>query len=288
MWIFRGKLQHNDELAADLLNRSFKFGDGLFETIRVYHHQPLFLRDHFQRLTDGMRALGFEFAEDLFLADVQRAIQTLMDQAQIGTHGRLRLSVFRDGQGAYGPLDDTPQFAIEGYSLKTDYYAAETSMSLTDYRELAVSENTISSFKTASALPYVLAARHARKEGFDEALLFTKNGLGISHIAEGASTNLFLVTDRKITTPPLSTGCVSGIMRKQVIALAEQLKLPCSEKSLRERDLLKADEVFLTNAIRGIVPVSRYKDQGWDMRAVPIVRMLQGCLGKVVKPRPPR
>ncbi|MEL6673482.1 MAG: aminotransferase class IV [Bacteroidota bacterium] len=272
MLIVNGKLVEAGAPELTLLNRSFKYGDGLFETLRVYKGAIMMLDAHLERLRRGMELLKFDFAPEFFLPRIQEEIERLLVVNQIQAHGRIRLHVYRSGAGTYKPLEDEPFYLLEGYSLKDDYYAHNAPISLTDYHDFPLSPHPLSGVKSANALPYILAARHAREMGYDEALLFHGK-----YIAEASSANLFIVHQQKILTPPLSEGGLPGIMRQQVIQLAERLKLVCQEKRLRPKDLRQADEIFLTNSIRGMIPVDQYQNLKLDVKRYALLPFLQRC-----------
>ena len=249
MLIVNGKLVEAGAPELTLLNRSFKYGDGLFETLRVYNGKILLLDNHLTRLVKGMSILRFDFEPQFFLPKIQEELAKLLVVNQINEHGRIRLQVYRSGAGTYKPIEDEPFYLLEGYSLKTDYFAHNAPLSLTDYPDFPLSYNLLSGCKTSNALPYIMAATHARDTGFDEALLFHGK-----YIAEASSANLFIVHQQKIITPPLTDGGLNGVMRNQVLSLAARLKLVCQEKRLKPKDLRQADEIFLTNAVRGMIP----------------------------------
>ena len=278
MLIINGQLFEPGAPEVTLLNRSFTYGDGLFESIRVFNGKALFIEDHLKRLMEGMLYLGFEFSQDSWKSNIKEEIQRCISVNKIAAHGRLRLHIYRAGPGAYTPLEDTPYYLIEGYSLKTDYFSSENGISLTDFPQQLLHYSPLSAFKTANALPYVLAGLHARKHGFDEALLMGKNG-----VAEASSANIFIVNQQKLLTPPLESGCLPGIMRKKIIMLAERLKIPFLVRKIRPKDILQADEIFLTNAIRGIIPVHRYNSIEYNSSHFAMIPFLQQCLRQYIR-----
>ena len=278
MLIINGQLFEPGAPEVTLLNRSFHYGDGLFESIRIYNGKPLFLEDHLRRLTEGMDYLRFQFEADKWKAILKEEISRCIVVNQIAAQGRLRLHIYRAGPGAYTPLENKPYYLIEGYSLKTDYFNSEVGISLTDFPEPLIYHTPLSAFKTANALSYVLAGLHAQREGYDEALLSGKNG-----IAEASSANLFIVHQQKLITPPLNSGCLPGIMRKKIIMLAEKLKIPFLVRKVRSKDLLQADEIFLTNAIRGIIPVHKYNAIVYNPSHFAMIPFLRQCLRQYIR-----
>lgn len=278
MLLLNGTPYAPDSPEFPLLNRSFRYGDGLFETIRVFQGQPLFLKDHFARLQRGMDLLGLRYDPEAYPLQLRQHLRRAIEVNRIDHHGRLRLHVYRAGEGAYRPLSDEPHSLIEAYPLAEDTYAQATGLSLGIFPDWELRPTPLSACKTANALPYVMAARYAREQGWDEALLWGSEGL-----AEASASNLFVVKHRQILTPPLSSGCLPGTMRQVVMRVAQEVRIPMKEKKLGRRDLKQADEVFLTNAIRGIQPVERFEGRKQPWVAWPLTVFLQNSLYQYVQ-----
>ncbi len=249
----------HDEVPAMAWNRSFRYGDGLFETIRVYKGVAILLEAHFERLFRGMLALGYRFDPDHWKFRIRQAIHTYLQRQELTGPARLRLHVWREGGGTYRPVTDSASYLLEGAILEKEYFREPEPITVSDFRGFSVVAAGISGFKTASALPYVIAARQARDAGTDEAFLFDPKG----RIVEASAANVFQVKGTTFITPPLSSGCLDGIMRRQVLAMLEHLPYTLVERSLRPDELRKADAIFLTNTVRGIQPVCAYRDRCW-------------------------
>lgn len=259
----RAIAENAPELA--LYSSAFKYGDGLFETIRIYRGKPLFLAEHFKRLFAGMYFFNYRFEEEVFQNTVTASIYQLIIAENLH-HARVRLQIFR----ADSTLDRKAQYIMEGIPLLDDYYSALRLYALTEFRLLPLQFSPISGFKLSNRLPYDLATRYANENYFDDALLFSEG-----YAAESSIANLFIVKDQKCFTPPLSSGCVNGIMRAIVISMCKELRVPFAEKNISEKDLYRADEIFLTNTIRGLIPVKRYKDIEWVNDNLPMVSFLR-------------
>lgn len=240
-------------------NRGFRYGDGLFESIRAYGSEtPLFGR-HFDRLSQSLDVLGMtpppEFTKDNF----RRIIGHLMLKNKIFKDGRVRLTMFRSGEGLYTPPTDAASVVIEcspldenGYQLNKTGYKTEV------YPELKKPVNQLSQIKSANALLYVMAARWRKENGYDDCLLMNDRGC----LCESMSSNLFWVKDSALFTPALSTGCLPGVMRSVVIELAGKAQLTVHTPAApTTADLLEADEIFLTNAIQGIRWVVAFRER---------------------------
>lgn len=270
MYIFNGEIREENEW----VNRSFKYGDGLFETLRIYDGSILFWEEHLKRLSGGMDVLKMTAKQGLFGLLLQKNARHLIEKAGITGHGRLRIHVFRQGKGAYGPIDRTAAFLIEAFGFEGNTYNSLHPVSLCAYHGYALHPSPLNGCKTANSLPYILAAMHAQDEGYDEALLFTQEG----YVSEASSSNLFFIQNKKVITPPLSTFCLDGVMRRQVLKLCEELKVPLLEKRFKLSELKKAEAIFLTNAVRGLIPVGRFEDREILSHGHPLLSFLKTCL----------
>lgn len=277
MVILNGRLFEPGAPEVSLLNRSFKYGDGLFETIRVFRGNLLFMNDHFRRLTRGMHILGLEVEPD-WLNQVRADLRRSLLANGIDDHGRVRLHVYRSGVGAYAPVEDTPYYLIESYSLKEDSYQQAGGISIGVYPDWHLTPNPLSGCKSANALPYVLAARYARVQGWDESLMLGPNGL-----AEASSSNLFIIRHQQLITPAEDSGCLPGVMRQVVMRVAREVRIPVKEKRISHRDLNQADEVFLTNVVRGIQPVAQIAGRKRNIVNWPLTTFLQNSLYQYVE-----
>lgn len=258
---------NNESIEADspkmlLYTHAFRYGDALFETIRVYKGKVLHLNEHLTRLFTGMYYLKYRFHEEKLQQDIETSIYRMIDLYQL-YHGRLRLQIFR--RESILPAE----FILEGESIE-DYFTTTQPYSLTSYRLMPLHFSPVSGFKTTYRLPYQLANMYAKEKGFDEAILWSAESA-----AETANHNLFIVKRKQIYTPPLQSGCLNGIMRMHVIRLCQKLEIPLSESLISEKDLQNADEIFLTNALRGIIPVWRYEDTAWENAQFPIANYLK-------------
>ncbi len=277
MVILNGRLFEPGAPEVSLLNRSFKYGDGLFETIRIFRGNLLFMNDHFRRLTRGMHILGLEVDPD-WLNQVRADLRRSLLANGIDDHGRVRLHVYRSGVGAYAPVEDTPYYLIESYSLKEDSYQQAGGISIGVYPDWHLTPNPLSGCKSANALPYVLAARYARVQGWDESLMLGPNGL-----AEASSSNLFIIRHQQLITPAEDSGCLPGVMRQVVMRVAREVRIPVKEKRISLRDLNQAGEVFLTNVVRGIQPVAQIAGRKRNIVNWPLTTFLQNSLYQYVE-----
>lgn len=278
MLIVNGKALEAGSPETTLLNRAFKFGDGLFEEIRIYKGKALFVEAHVQRLMEGMDCLKFVYDKAAWSKEIRSTLARSIELNQIEKNGRIRLHVYRSGTGAFAPLSHQPFYLLEAYALKDNYFESQVQTSLVDYKEAFLAPGVLSRFYASNSLPITLSAIHARSEGFEEAVLFGPEGISMT-----STGNIFVVKQKKLFTPGLDSACVDGIMRAQILSLCKGLKIPVQEKKLKPRDLEKADEIFVCNSLRGIVPVRQYNDRDFHASAYVLTPFLRQCLQQLIE-----
>lgn len=258
---FNGKFLHANEPVIHSDNRSFQYGDGLFETIRYSNGNLMFFDDHYERLKRGIKFLGLQLPEYFDLHFLKRQIVETAESNDISLNARVKVTLFRSGAGKYEPETNAPEFLIKTTPLyRPDYQWNENGLHLGLFEKMQKPCDELSNFKTTSSLLYVLAAIHKKESGFDESIILNVKG----NVADAIYANVFIVKEMKIYTPSLSEAGVDGVMRKQVLRIANKNGYKTSEKSINLRDLLEADEIFLTNAIKGIVWVNRFSGKTYS------------------------
>jgi aminodeoxychorismate lyase len=231
------------------VSRAFKYGDGLFETIRVSEERILYLEAHFMRLSQGLDLLQMQNSEQPFSIDIFKEILEDFLAQKSDVNLRIRITFFRQSGGLYTPIKHDFQYSLESTVLGSSIYQLNKSgLKIGICTLVRLSIDALSNLKTISALPYVLAGLEKKNKGWDDCLILNSN----NKIAESIAANVFLVKGNKLYTPALSEGCVMGVMRLQVIRIAAQLGIKTQEVSLSFEDVEEAEEVFFTNAIRGI------------------------------------
>jgi branched-chain amino acid aminotransferase len=247
-----------DQPVVKATNRSFRYGDALFETIRIANFKPQFLKEHLQRLTNGMRVLKMQpnpiFSESFF----EQAILELAQKNGVASDGRVRLTVYRNDGGFYAPSDNTVSFLMEVSSLDEKGYTLNQKGYTVDlYTEIKKSLGPLASIKSANSMLYVMAGIFKNANNLDDCILVNDK----VSITEAISSNIFAVKNGVLYTSPVEDGCVDGVMRKKIIEIAEANRIAVYELSVMQSVLLGADELFLTNAINGIRWVVAYKQK---------------------------
>lgn len=239
-------------------NRSFMYGDGLFESIRVINGNPFNLENHILRLQEGAKLLSIDLPESHNSAYFNSKIKSLLEKNNLKAGARIRLSVFRNDGGYYKPENNTCSYMLTADLLPNNLYKINEEGLLVDvYDEIHKHKNILSNYKTSNALHSIMAGNFANKNALNDCFILNSN----RHIVESISANIFLVSNGVLYTPPLSDGCIGGTMRMHVINLALKNNYKVYETSLLPQNLMVADEIFFTNAIQGIQWVGGYKSK---------------------------
>lgn len=235
-------------------NRAFKYGDGLFETIRVRKGKILFLEKHFARLSKGLKLLQMQNTQTpLPVEKFQKILQDFLSD-QSDANLRIRITFFRKGAGLYTPQETDYEYSIESTVLEHPFFKLNSKGFCIGFcSSVRLSIDQLSNLKTTSALPYVLAALEKKEKGWDDCLILNSEG----HIAESIAANIFLVKGKQLLTPSLDQGCIAGVMRQNILEIISNIGYEICEGTILVDDVRQADEILLSNAIRGIQWVSR-------------------------------
>jgi len=239
-------------------NRAFRFGDGMFESIRIINGLPYNLQFHVERMLEGAKILSLEIPSHFTSDYFEGQIKSLIKKNSIQAGGKARISLFRDGEGTFFPESNKAMFFIEASHLPNNYFSLNENGLMVDiYSEMNKSVNVLSKYKSINSLLPVMAANYAKKENLQDCFILNEKG----KIIESISSNVFIVSNGVLYTPPLEDGCVGGIMRMNVINSAIENGITVYENTLSPQNLLAADEIFLTNAIQGIRWVGGYRSK---------------------------
>ena len=251
---FNGELLPADNRLLTTANRGFRYGDGLFESMRLMKGQLKFADLHADRLQRGMKALKIDGYSQMDTWFLKEKVEQLATRNKI-KHGRLRLTVYRDAEGLYAPTQNKMGYCLELQPMdEPRYFLNDKGLIMDIFNEVTKPTNFLSNIKTCNSLIYVLAGIFKTQNRLDDTFLLNQNGF----LCEAGSSNIFVWYKSHLYTPALSEGCVEGIMRQIVIKLAQQSNIPFTEAQINPDILYEADEVFLTNATNGIQWVMGY------------------------------
>jgi branched-chain amino acid aminotransferase len=213
---------------------------------------------HIDRVQKGMKVLKLENSSYIDSWFLREKVDELARRNKTGPDARFRLTVFRDSGGLYSPDSNKMAYVLESQSLNDSQYTFNKKGLIIDvYDELTKPVNILSNLKTCNSLIYVLAGIFKNQNALDEVMILNQHGF----LCESISSNVFVVYDRKLYTPSLNEGCIGGVMRQVVMRLAKENGIELVEAQVNPDILNEADEVFITNAARGIQWVMGYNNK---------------------------
>ncbi|MFH4968087.1 aminotransferase class IV [Gaetbulibacter sp. M240] len=254
---FNGTIQENDQFIS-ANNRGLNYGDAIFETIKYTSGKVLFWEDHYFRLMASMRIMRMEipmsFTMEFLEAEI---IKSLKANGLENNTARVKVIVYRKDGGLYTPETNDVEFVISVSVLESDVYALNKEPYEVDlFKDYYLSPSLLSTLKTNNKALNIVGSIYAKENGLNNCLILNTE----KQVVEALNGNIFLVKGNTIKTPPLADGCLKGIMRQQILELGKSWKeYTFEEASISPFELQKADELFITNVIWGIQPISKYR-----------------------------
>ncbi len=254
---FNGTLLTGDANFLNNANRGLRYGDSLFEAIRVVNGRIYFLEEHYLRLMSSMRIVRMEIPMEFTMEFLESEILKTLAANNGNNAHRVRFTVFRNDGGLYLPKTNSISYCIEAKELNNPFYTiSETPYEVELFKDFYVNKDMLSNLKTNNRMLNVVGSVFAKENDFQNCLLIN----GDKMVVEALNGNVFLVSGEMIKTPPLKDGCLDGILRKKIIEILKKSTVyDIKEESISPFELQKADEIFITNAISGIIPVYKYR-----------------------------
>lgn len=255
---YNGALLPRDTFFLNQENRGLRYGDALFETVRIVNGKIVFWEDHYLRLMASMRILRMEIPMEFTMEFLKEQLIMAIDENQLeNSTARARITVFRKDGGLYLPANNDICYIIETIALESPFYMMDRGKYEVElFKDYYVNANKLSTLKTNNKLIHVLGSIYSDENGYENCLLLNQN----KFVVEALNANIFLVVGNKVKTPPLHDGCLNGIVRKKIIGVLANLgDYAFEEASISPFELQKADELFLTNSIIGIRPITKFR-----------------------------
>ena len=256
------------------LNRGFAYGDAVFETLKINNNKPLFWESHYFRLMASMRILRMEIPMNFTPEFLEEQIMSLVNSLSSNAVSyRAKLTVFRDSEGYYTPETNAVSFTISVSELDSDIYKIQDSYyEIELFKDYLIAPNLLSTLKTNNKVLNVVGSIFAKENNYNNCLLLNNN----KSVIEALNGNVFLVKGNTIKTAPLTDGCLKGIIREKLIKIiSKSSEYVLDESSISPFELQKADEIFITNVIQGIVPVTKYRKKTYTSE---VSKVLLGML----------
>lgn len=252
---FNGNIAQEDTILTQ--NRAFLYGDGIFETVKISNGKILFLEDHYFRLMASMRVVRMMIPMNFTMEYFEEQILDLVKEQGIASSARARITVYRNDGGLYLPKTNEISFLIQATPLENTSYSINLKEYEVDlYKDFYVTKQLLSSLKTTNKMIHITGSIFAHENDLANCILLND----AKNVVEALQGNIFMVSGKKLITPPVSEGALNGVMRKQILALAKKVEgIEVLEEVISPFDLQKADELFLTNVIMGIQPITKYR-----------------------------
>ena len=253
-----GTLYQDFEANIPTNNRGLAYGDSVFETIKVNNNKPVFWEAHYFRLMASMRILRMEipmhFTPEFLEKEIVNLVQSFPKKA---ISYRVKVTVYRDSEGFYTPTSNNVLYIISAQELSSDIYKINKGhYEIELFKDYLISPNLLSTLKTNNKAVNVVGSIFAKENNYSNCLLLNTN----KSIIEALNGNIFLIKGNTVKTPPLADGCLKGIVREKLIEIiTKSPDFELSESSISPFELQKADELFITNVIQGIVPITKFR-----------------------------
>ncbi len=248
--------KQNATIAFD--NRGLNYGDAVFETLRFSGGKIYFWEDHYFRLMASMRIMRMEIPMSFTMEFLEEEIlKTILSTEKREASLRIKLLVWRKTGGKYTPSNNEIEYSISFEKLETPFYILnEVDYEVELFKDHYITSGLLSTLKTNNRLINILGSIFASENDYQNCLLLNEN----KQVVEALNGNIFLISGNSVKTPPLADGCLNGIMRKQLISILKAIpEFTFEEASISPFELQKADEIFITNVIQGIVPITKYR-----------------------------
>lgn len=249
-----GKLIQIGEWRLSPDNRSFRYGDGCFETMRMIEGKIILEEYHFERLWSSLSTLKFQVFENLNTGKVSAEILQLAKKNNQTKNCRVRLTFYRGDGGLFDNINQQANYIIQTWAM-ADHptWQNDQGLNVGIYRLAKKNCDTFSSIKTNNFLPYTMAAMWANEMKLNDAILLN----AFDTIADSTIANVFIVDSGTVLTPKLSDGPINGVMRRYLLSCFKQEGMATHEISITEKELTQASEVFLTNSVFGLRSVKQ-------------------------------
>jgi len=250
---FNGDLISEKKVQLSSENRGFKYGDAIFETIKVQRGKIVFWEDHYFRLMASMRMLRMKIPMQFTLEFLEQEILKTVAAQEAFPSFRVRFNVFRKDGGLYTPKTNKVSYLID---VKANSYQTKGTYSVDVFKDFYSYSGLLSTIKTNNRMINTLASIYAKENDLDNCVLINEK----KGVVEVTNANIFILKGTIVKTPALTEGCIKGVVRKKVIEIiAKNPDYTLEETTISPFEIQKADEVFVTNAIIGVQPITNYK-----------------------------
>lgn len=276
---YNGTLLGSEEEVMSVQNRAFRYGDAIFDTLKYTNQKLLFWEEHYLRLMAGMRILRMEIPMSFTLEFLENEVLNLLKNNDLeGSAARVRITVFRKEGGLYTPQRNDVEYVIEAQKMSSYFYELDESPYEVElFKDFWVQADLLSNVKHTNRLVNIVGGVFAKENDYQNCILLNNN----KNVVGALNGNMFLVAGNTIKTPPLTDGCLNGVTRKILMKILNKSSdFEVLESSISPFELQKADELFITNSISGIQPITKYRKKEYTNM---VAKKLIGKLNTVAR-----
>lgn len=276
---YNGTLLGSEEEVMSVQNRAFRYGDAIFDTLKYTNQKLLFWEEHYLRLMAGMRILRMEIPMSFTLEFLENEMLNLLKYNNLeGGAARIRITIFRKEGGLYTPQRNDVEYVIEAQRMSSYFYELdENPYEVELFKDFWVQADLLSNVKHTNRLVNIVGGVFAKENDYQNCILLNNN----KNVVGALNGNMFLVAGNTIKTPPLTDGCLNGVTRKILMKILNKSSdFEVLESSISPFELQKADELFITNSISGIQPITKYRKKEYTNM---VAKKLIGKLNTVAR-----
>ena len=276
---YNGTLLGSEEEVVSVQNRAFRYGDAIFDTLKYTNQKLIFWEEHYLRLMAGMRILRMEIPMSFTLEFLENEILNLLKYNNLeGGAARIRITIFRKEGGLYTPQRNDVEYVIEAQRMSSYFYELDESPYEVElFKDFWVQADLLSNVKHTNRLVNIVGGVFAKENDYQNCILLNNN----KNVVGALNGNMFLVAGNTIKTPPLTDGCLNGVTRKILMKILNKSSdFEVLESSISPFELQKADELFITNSISGIQPITKYRKKEYTNM---VAKKLIGKLNTVAR-----
>lgn len=276
---YNGNLVSTTEHFLSVDNRAFRYGDGVFDISKYSMKKVLFWEDHYLRLMAGMRIMRMEIPMSFSMEYLEEEIvRTVTANGLEDKQAKIRISIFRQNGGNYTPLHNQIDYLIEVEELAAPFYVLnDEAYEVELFKDFYLQPDLLANIKHTNRIVNVLGSIFAQENEYQNCILLNSD----KNIAGMLNANLFVVQGNTLKTPQLSDGAMNGITRKILLkSLKKVSDYEVVETSISPFELQKADELFITNTLVGIQPITQYRKKTYSTE---VAKNLIGKLNTIAR-----
>jgi branched-chain amino acid aminotransferase len=257
MFNFNGKLINEDDKILDAKNRGLQLGDSVYEELRVVSGAVIFLEEHYLRLMSSMRILRMEIPMNFTMEFMEEEILKTISNEDLKQTKHIKFTVYRNNENDSALANNSISYIVTTSILPNPFYILEENEYEVElFKDFYKNASMLSNLDTTNKILNVVGRIYAQENDYNDCLVLNEQ----KQVIESLNGNIFLIQKNVIKTPPLTDGCLNGILRRKLIEIVSKLEdYELQEISISPFELQKADELFTINAIDGIISITKYR-----------------------------